>query len=865
MNSKAKTVRHPRLFLYATLFVLFYTIALSLAPAIRVHSTQISIDWKFFIPFLGWFLAALGLNHAVNRYLPSRDPWIFPSVMLLSGWGLLTIWRLYPSLGQRQVIWFLLGCLIFYAGLRRKDLITWLKSYKYIWLILGLFLIALTIWIGVNPSGSGPTRWLNAFGLYFQPSEPLKLLILIYLAAFFADQVRPNTSLLSSILPTLIIIIITGGLLMSQRDLGTAVLFLAFYTLMLSVTTNSRKFLWIIPIIIIMAVVVGYFTIDIVKTRVDIWLNPWLNPSGSSYQIAQAQIAIASGGLFGAGPGLGSPNIVPVSASDFIFTAIAEETGLLGTSALLLIYVLIVIRGISIAIDSKTTFGRYLAFGISMFLALQSMWIIGANLGIFPLSGVTLPFMSYGGSSLLTSLIAVLLLLKISSDSSAIPLPDKTRKPYQVMAAVLLSVFVLTIAWNSTLAIFNRDRIVQKPVNPRWAINDRYSPLGNILDQSGQTIVRTIGTPGDFERELLIPSLSTTIGYTTASLGQSGLERSLYPYLRGFTTRSAKAISQHQLLYNHPPAGGDIKLNLLLDFQIKADELMEGKRGAVVILNANTGEIYTLSSHPYYDHQNIAEDWESWRNREDAPLLNRATQSAYPIGTLANSLILSSYWVQQGDDPLNVPIYDTTSDFHCAKAMRQRGEFTGIQHGCEKLTNDLIRINKPSELVELFDDFGLYSKPNLSLEQAIAHPMPQAEEFEQLQTRLPETHVSPLQMALVAASITNDGLMVNPRLINAYSTENGTWKNYTEAGTGKQIIPARVAQRLIELLKYENQAYWYAIGHSFMENGEVLTWLIGGTTKDWAASPLAIAIAIEGSQVPLAYRIAEAFFVPEGN
>ncbi len=865
MNSQTKTARHSRLFIYATLFVFFYTVALSLAPAIRVHSTQIGFEWQFFIPFLGWFLGAFSLNHAVNRYLPSRDPWIFPSVMLLSGWGLLTVWRLYPSLGQRQVIWFLLGCLLFYIGLRRKELITLLKTYKYIWLVLGLILIALTIWIGVNPSGTGPTRWLNAFGLYFQPSEPLKLLILVYLAAFFADQVRPNASLLSTILPTLIIIIITGGLLMSQRDLGTAVLFLAFYTLMLSVTTNSRKFLWIIPIIIIIAVVIGYFTIDIVKTRVDIWLNPWLNPSGSSYQIAQAQIAIASGGLFGAGPGLGSPGIVPVSVSDFIFTAIAEETGLLGTSALLLIYVLIVIRGINIAIDSKTTFGRYLAFGISMFLALQSMWIIGANLGIFPLSGVTLPFMSYGGSSLLTSLIAVLLLLKISSNSSAVALPDKTRKPYQVMAAVILAVFVLTSVWNSTLAIFNRDKIIHKPENPRWSINDRYSPLGNILDQSGQTIVRTIGTPGDYERELLIPSLSTTIGYTTASLGKSGLERSLYPYLRGFSTRSAKSIGQHQLLYNHPPAGGDIKLNLLLDFQIKADELMEDKRGAVVLLNASTGEIYALVSYPFFDYQNIAEDWEDWRNRDDAPLLNRATQSAYPLGTLANTLILSSYWEQQGDDPLNVPIYDTTSDFHCAKAMRQRGEFTGIQHGCEKLTSDLIIMNKPAELIDLLDNFGIYNKPVFYLEQAQAHPMPQAEEFDQLITLLPETHVSPLQMALVAASITNDGFMVNPRLINAYQTENGSWNSFAEAGTGKRVISARVAQRIIDLLKFENQAYWYAIGHSFMENGEVLTWLIGGTTKDWAAAPLAIAIAIEGSQVPLAYQIAEAFFVPESD
>ena len=865
MNALAKTKRQPSLMLFGILFVAFYALALSLAPAIRSHLPGLSVQWRYFIPLAAWLLGAFSLNNAVKRYLPNRDPWIFPVVMVLCGWGLLTVWRLSPTLGQKQIIWFLLSCGLFYIGLRQKELITRLKRYKYVWLFLGLLLIGLTFFIGVNPSGAGPARWLHAFGVFFQPSEPLKLLMLVYLSAFFADQIKPNSTLISSILPTLIIITVTGVLLMNQRDLGTALLFLGFYILMIAVSTNSRKFLWIVPVLAIAIVVAGYFTLDIVKTRVDIWLNPWLNTSGSSYQIAQAQIAVASGGLFGSGPGLGSPNIVPVAASDFVYTAIAEETGLFGTAALLLFFAIIILRGINIALSSKTTYGRYLAFGISSLFALQSLWIISGNLGILPLTGVTLPFMSYGGSSMVISLLSILILLKISADTSAIALPATTRKPYHRIAIIILVVFVFVIGWNSYLSVFKRDTIVSKAENPRWSIDDRYSPLGKITDQSGQVIVRTVGVPGDYERELLVPNLSTTVGYTNALLGKTGLERSLYPYLRGTSSRSPKIINQHQVLYNQSPPGADVKLNIIVELQNLAAELLGKEKGAIVLIHAQTGEVYAMVSNPYFDASTIVDDWETWREDENAPLINRTTQGSYPLGTLTNALAISAYWEQQGDANLNVPIYDATSDFYCSKAMRQSGEFTGIQHGCEATTGDLLRINNPMSLVNQLEKFGVYSLPTFSLEQAQASKRPEDEDLDQLRMLIPETKVSPLQMALVAASITNDGTQISPRLVNAYQAEDGTWKSIPEPSREKPVLTERVASTVRKLFSKETQAYWYAMGHSLLEDDEVITWYIGGTNEAWSATPLAIAIAIEGNNAPLAYKIAENLLIPQSE
>jgi len=185
--------------------------------------------------------------------------------------------------------------------------------------------VGLTFFVGVHPSGSGPKLWLTLFGVYLQPSEPLKLLMIVYLAAFFADQIRPNISLMASILPTVVVTALIAVLLIFQQDLGTATLFVCIYVFMLALTTRRRRFLWIFPLIALIAGIAGYFLFDVVRLRVNTWLNPWLLPSGASYQLIQGQIAIATGKIFGTGPGLGSPQLVPVAISDLPFQRLLKK------------------------------------------------------------------------------------------------------------------------------------------------------------------------------------------------------------------------------------------------------------------------------------------------------------------------------------------------------------------------------------------------------------------------------------------------------------------------------------------------------------------------------------------------------------
>lgn len=264
----------------------------------------------------------------------------------------------------------------------------------------------------------------------FPNSEVLKLCLIIYLAAYLADRWIYQQNLLQLLMPTLVVAGAALLLLVSQRDLGTASLFIVLYALMIYLSSGQRSVLLVGGLLLAAAGIAGYVFFGVIRVRVEAWLNPWTDASGNSYQIVQSLISIGSGGVFGRGPGLGSPGVVPVAFSDFIFTAIAEELGLVGTLAVLILVGVLTIRGLYISIHAPSTFQRHLSAGLSFYLALQTILIVGGNLRVLPLTGVTLPFTSYGGSSLLVSFVALLLLTLVSDQSEEEPAPVTSPRAY---------------------------------------------------------------------------------------------------------------------------------------------------------------------------------------------------------------------------------------------------------------------------------------------------------------------------------------------------------------------------------------------------------------------------------------------------
>jgi len=373
-----------------------------------------------------WLSCAVGTHIALNRRLPCRDPFLLPLALLLTGWGILQIERLAPNFAVRQSAWLVLACLALVGVTRLPTNLRWLSRYRYLWLMAGLALLLLTVFFGSNPSGSGPRLWLGAFDFYFQPSELLKLLLVAFFASYFADHRAllelPARSHLSALLRFLSPLLLMWGacvaILLWQRDLGTAMLFFVTFVALLYLATGKLAYVLGGVILLLAAGAVAYYAVDTVRLRVDIWLNPWRDPQGSAFQIVRSLMAFAAGGVFGQGVGQGSPSYVPVVHSDFIFAAIGEEWGMIGALAVIASFAIIGLRGLRLAIQAQNRiFRAYLAAGLSVVLTAQSLLIMGGVLKVIPLTGMTLPFMSYGGSSLLVSFIMIGLLLVISADA----------------------------------------------------------------------------------------------------------------------------------------------------------------------------------------------------------------------------------------------------------------------------------------------------------------------------------------------------------------------------------------------------------------------------------------------------------------
>lgn len=415
----------------------------------------LNILWPSTLPLLLFIGVSLGLSVSS----PRADQVLLPLVALLAGLSLMLTARLEPSLNTlyrctaadgtvfpcyegvaaRQSLWVTLGVLGLGAMLfvpwdrllirtLRLSLIDFLDHYRYVWLTLGLLLIFATFLFGVDPNNSGVRVWFN-FGLFlFQPSELLKIILVIFMASYL-NEYREVVSagyrigpLTLPPLPYLAPIVGMWGLAMAtivfQRDLGAALLLFGVFLAMLYAATGQGWYVLAGMLAFGLGAYVLYQIVPVVAVRVQIWLDPWATAQGSGYQIVQAIYALAAGRIFGAGLGLGVPAIVPAIHTDFIFTAIGEEMGLAGTLAVLIAYILLIFRGFHIALRIPGRFRGFeqlLAIGLTTIIAVQTLIIIGGNLRLIPLTGITLPFVSYGGSSVLVNFIIIGLLMRISA------------------------------------------------------------------------------------------------------------------------------------------------------------------------------------------------------------------------------------------------------------------------------------------------------------------------------------------------------------------------------------------------------------------------------------------------------------------
>ena len=788
-----------RLLRWAALVLLVQSTILTISPAVRERTWEVDYRLSHWLGFFVWVVLMNFAHRATIKHLPERDPYLLPSAGLLSGWGLLTIWRLDEFYGLRQTLWLSVSIIVFIFALYIPKNLVFLRRYKYILLSSGLLITALTLLFGTNPLGIGPHLWLGCCGVYFQPSEPLKLLLVIYLSAYLADRVSIRLSSLPLLVPTLVVTGLALLLLLVQRDLGTASIFISIFTVIIFLATGKRRVLLSVVFFLFLALGVGYFFVDIIQVRVEAWLDPWADPSGQSYQIVQSLLAVANGGTIGRGLGIGSPLLVPVAISDFIFAAIAEEAGLAGTMGLLALIWLILARGLIIALCAADRFRRYLAAGVVTYFGIQSLLIIGGNLRMLPLTGVTLPFVSYGGSSLLTSFIALVILLIISNveDNEPAPLPDP--KPYTILAGMLalgFAALALTSAW---WAVVRGPDLLNRTDNPRRSIADRYVPRGELVDRNNQPINITEGESGTYNRIYLYPDLAPITGYTHPIYGQAGLEASLDDYLRGMQGNPASLIWWNHLIYGTPPPGLDVRLSIDLTLQTKADQLLGRHAGSVILMNAQTGEILIMASHPTYDPNNLDTEGDALSTNSSAPLVNRATQGLYPIGTALRPLLRAEFGESQPTD---------------------------------------------SELAQYFQKLGLYQAPAINMPVA----------FDAENNSAKELKISPLQASLAAAILSHQGIEPAPRIAMAVDTPEQGWVVLSAENQSIEVIQPKAANEAAISFIVEGKPYWSHTSRASTD-GTTVTWLLAGTIPDWGGTPLVLIVTLEENNISLAENI----------
>jgi cell division protein FtsW (lipid II flippase) len=849
--------------------------------SVRLDHFFAGTDWAVVLAsFAVTFLVA---HLVLNRGIPRRDPLILPTVAMLTAMGLLLVWRLAINFLFRQILWMILsvgGMLVIacFGG----DL-QWLKRFRYTWLFGGLGILAATLVFGVNPSGYGPRLWLGIGPVFFQPAELVKLLLTIYLASYLADRreliiashERGNGGwsvlTLAYIGPLLAMFALAALLVAWQQDLGAALLFFLTSLTMLYLGTGRWQYVPIGLALFSLASAAGFIGSAKVAARVETWLNPWPEAAGRAFQTVQSLQAVGGGGILGQGLGLGLPNFIPAVHTDFVYAALAEELGLAGVLVTIILYVIVLMRAFGAAARCRHLFEALLTAGVGCGLAIQAWVIMAGNAKIIPITGVTLPFVSYGGSSLLMSYLAVGLLLRAScwpTGSTGLGRGVATRAAYAGHRLPLVAA-ARTLCWGFAVlavctaywSVIMSDALSARIDNPRRILSEQRIVRGEIRDRTGRTLAASsVGTTGIVTRTYPAPDASHVVGYSSLRYGTTGIEAARDQALRGNIESGPVATALRAMLHR-APIGLDVQLTLDADLQTSAQGALAGATGAAVLLETRSGAVLAMASSPGYDPNQLEEAWDTLVKDPAAPLLNRATHGKYQPGSALQTIILAEA-LSQETAHLDDVVPDATT----------RVEIDGTLLGCaspvpETATlEDAYRASCPKAFGDLGVQLGSQGIDAAFERWALDRPPPieiGAEAADWLHGTTEGTAalraealgqgklvVSPLQMALVAATVAGRGEMPVPYLV-----ENSTSPGNTGTGTvvphqpeSRAIINPEVAGLILSA--WDTQA-GILVGSQGLAvsgaDGRLLGWYLGAapaaTRREYA-----IAVLVEGVQ-----------------
>ena len=779
---------------------------------------------------IGIFVVFLIAHFAVRKLTPNADPALLPITFALSGIGIAFVTRLAPAAATRQLVWMFAGVaamIIVLVVVRNLDK---LANYKYTFMIVGVLLLLSPMLPVVGIEINGSRLWLSVGGFSFQPGELAKICIVVFLAGYLAQnremlsvftwKVGPvRLPSLSTLVPLLAMWALAFLIVVLEKDLGSALVLFAVFLVMLYVATGKVQYVVVGLLLAAVAAVALFFMFDHVRVRVDVWLDPFADAQNKGYQIVQSLYSLADGGMFGVGIGRGMADIIPYAESDFIFSAIGEECGLLGAAGVLLLYLCFAIRGMLTAARAKSDVSSFAAVGATSIVILQAFIIVGGVTRLIPLTGITLPFISQGGSSLLAGFIIVALLLRAGdagtgSDVEMTSAITRSRHSSNsvlgrvalgkniTFALIFFSVLFAALVANLTyIMVINAEAYQNMPGNSHTMAKEAQSERGTISTYDGVVLAQSVEQPdGTYERVYPAGTLAAhVVGYYSGTYGTAGIEAECNDTLKGSENYASWTDVMNSLAGIAQP-GNDVTLTLNSKIQQAAQDALAGERGACVVMDPQTGAVFALASSPTYDAADV-ENVIANSSEGSSELLNRATQALYAPGSTFKMVTLagaledgvctddSQYDAPGEMDIGNAPVTNMHERSYGTVTVRRAFELSantvfaqmGVELGSERL-------------VAAAKAFGFNAPVEFDLPLATSL-MPDPQEMTTWETAWAAAgepvgeHESPagpqatvLEMAMVGSAMANGGQIMQPYLVEGIYNASGA-RSYTASPT----------------------------------------------------------------------------------
>lgn len=797
---------------------------------------------------IGIFVAFI-IAHIANRFLaPESDPAILPIVFALSGVGIAFVTRLAPELAANQIVWLFVSvaCMILVLVFSRH--LEKLANFKYTLMILGFLLLLSPLLPFVGTEIYGSRIWLSIGGFSFQPGELAKVVIVLFLASYLSAN-REMLSIFTwrlgpfrlpdirTLAPMLVMWIIALLIVIFEKDLGSAVVFFFVFLAMLYVATGKKFYLITGLVLIVVGCVGAYLGFSHVQVRVSNWLDPFSDPQGTGYQMLQGLYSIADGDLFGVGIGRGLCEQIPVVESDFIFAAIAEECGLLGAAGVLLLYLSLAVRGYTTASRAKSDFSSMAAVGLTTTIVLQAFIIVGGVTRLIPLTGLTLPFVSQGGSSLLASFIAVGFLLRCGDEATGVgqemanftgivgansQLGRVALGKRLTHGIIILSLLFVALVANLTLIMVIQAADYQNmPGNNHTIAKQANIKRGSITTSDGVVLAESVeGEDGSYTRSYPAGDLaSQVVGYYSTKYGTSGIESTYNDSLTGEQNYATWLDVLNQQAGITQP-GNDLTLTINSTIQQAAQDAISGYTGACVVIDPRTGAVLAMASSPTYN----ASDYESVLEAASTDssitsLLNRATQSQYAPGSTFKTVTLAT--ALENGVASEDSVYSSPGEMEIGGGLvtsfnnNALGDITLAQATAYSSNTVFAQLGVQmgaDTLVAGADKFGFDTEMSfdLPLAKSVMGVPSQMSEWETAWAAVgqpvgDEDQIGPfatvLEMAMVGCGIANDGTIMHPYLVEGIYNANGQRSYTAESSVFQQAVSARTAERVGSVLQ----------------------------------------------------------------